>query len=139
MPRLSEHSLSGQLDSSNWPIFQQVYLPSIRDFDRPYSTPGDPIHAAGRVEFNKNVYHKPDEVGSLSKDEKENKMDLSYFFFYRKIIDTFQIDWCVIKFYANFSFFFLFRIISFDFLDLFPLLIEGKLRYMIQIFCICDW
>lgn len=138
MPRLSEHSLSGQLDSSNWPIFQQVYLPSIRDFDRPYSTPGDPIHAAGRVEFNKNVYHKPDEVGSLSKDEKENKMDLSYFFFYRKIIDTFQIDWCVIKFYANF-FFFLFRIISFDFLDLFPLLIEGKLRYMIQIFCICDW
>lgn len=92
MPRLSEHSLSGQLDSSNWPIFQQVYLPSIRDFDRPYSTPGDPIHAAGRVEFNKNVYHKPDEVGSLSKDEKENKMDLSYFFFYRKIIDTFQID-----------------------------------------------
>lgn len=138
MPRLSEHSLSGQLDSSNWPIFQQVYLPSIRDFDRPYSTPGDPIHAAGRVEFNKNVYHKPDEVGSLSKDEKENKMDLSYFFFYRKIIDTFQIDWCVIKFYANF-FFFLFRIISFDFLDLFPLLIKGKLRYMIQIFCICDW
>lgn len=92
MPRLSEHSLSGQLDSSNWPIFQQVYLPSIRDFDRPYSTPGDPIQAAGRVEFNKNVYHKPDEVGSLSKDEKENKMDLSYFFFYRKIIDTFQID-----------------------------------------------
>lgn len=84
MPRLFEHSLSGQLDSPNWPIFQRVYfLPSIRDFDRPYSTLSDPIHAAGRVEFNKNVYHKPDEVGSLSKDEKENKIDLS---FYRKII-----------------------------------------------------
>lgn len=58
MPRLSEHSLPGQLDSSNWPIFQKVYLPSIRNFDRSCSTLGDPIRTTGRVEFNKNVHDK---------------------------------------------------------------------------------
>ena len=66
--RLSERSPSGQLDSSNWPIFQQVYLPSIRNFDRPLLHPRWPRPV--RVEFNKSVYDKLTTKKKRKKKEK---------------------------------------------------------------------